>query len=240
MSYTRYNADNLTIELIGEKDVANALGNLGKKAPLVIRNAVNETAKDARKVMIREAKARYAVNSAGRRHLNDLKIRKKARVSDLGAELHIGGPGQKDAMKNDLGYFKTIPSRPYVGQDVANAPAHFRAKVLKSGSMKRLTGKGNLSKGFLVEFASGHVGMVQRVIGSSSHNTVTKKSGAPRWRNKDGNVETLQTMGSPSAAAMHHVIWEQVEPDVQDTLEKKLEASIQKTLARVAAKKGAR
>lgn len=58
--------------------------------------------------------------------------------------------------------------------------------------------------------------------------------------NKDGNVEKLQTMGSPSAAAMHHVIWEQVEPDVQDTLEKKLEASIQKTLARAAAKKGAR
>ena len=106
--------------------------------------------------------------------------------------------------------------------------------------MKPLPGQGNLSKGFLVEFASGHVGMVQRVIGSSSHNTVTKKSGAPRWRNKDGNVETLQTMGSPSAAAMHHVIWEQVEPDVQDTLEKKLEASIQKTLARAAAKKGAR
>ena len=45
-------------------------------------------------------------------------------------------------------------------------------------------------------------------------------------------------MGSPSAAAMHHVIWQQVEPDVQDTLEKKLEESIQKTLARAA--KGAK
>ena len=91
-----------------------------------------------------------------------------------------------------------------------------------------------------MEFASGHVGMVQRVIGSSSHNTITKKSGVPRWRNKDGNVEKLQTMGSPSAAAMHHVIWEQVEPDVQETLERKLEASIQKTLAREAARKGKR
>lgn len=44
MSYTRYNASDLSIELIGEKDVARALGNCGKKAPLVIRNAVNETA----------------------------------------------------------------------------------------------------------------------------------------------------------------------------------------------------
>ena len=95
MSYTRYNASDLSIELIGEKDVARALGNCGKKAPLVIRNAVNETAKDARKVMIREAKKRYAVNGAGRRHLNDLKIRKRAKVSDLGAELHIGGRARK-------------------------------------------------------------------------------------------------------------------------------------------------
>ena len=37
---------------------------------------------------------------------------------------------------------------------------------------------------------------------------------------------------------MHHVIWQQVEPDVQDTLEKKLEESIQKTLASAA--KGAK
>ncbi len=51
------------------------------ESPLVIRNAVNETAKDARKVMIQEAKKRYALNSKGRRHLNDLQIRQKARVS---------------------------------------------------------------------------------------------------------------------------------------------------------------
>lgn len=102
MSYTRYNASDLSIELIGEKDVANALGNLGKKAPLVIRNAVNETAKDARKVMIREAKKRYALNSKGRKHLNDLKIRQRAKVSDLGAELHIGGPSQKSRCETIL------------------------------------------------------------------------------------------------------------------------------------------
>lgn len=244
MSYTRYNADNLTIELIGEKEVAKALGNIPQKAPLVIRNAVNETAKDARRVMIHEAKKRYALNSKGRQHLNDLKIRQRAKVSDLGAELHIGGPSQKKQMRNDLGYFKTIPNRPYMGVDVANAPAYFRGKVLKSGSMKQLTGQGKLSKGFLVKFTNGttddknHVGMVQRIIGSSGGPEKTR-TGAPRWRNAQGNVEKIVTMGSPSAAAMHHVIWRQVEPQVQDTLEKKLEASIQKTLAR-AAEKGAR
>lgn len=240
MSYTRYNADDLTIELIGEKEVAKALGSIPQKAPLVIRNAVNETAKDARKVMIREAKQRYVVNGAGRRHLNDLKVRQKARVSDLGAELHIGGPSQKDAMKNDLGYFKVIPHKSFVGGNVANAPKHFRAKVLRAGGMHPLDGvRGKLSKGFLLQFKSGHVGMVQRKIGVESDRKITVKSKVPRWPSKNGIVEQLQTMGSPSAAAMHHVIWQQVEPQVQDTLEKKLETSIQKTLAR-AAKKGTR
>ena len=243
MSYTRYNADDLTIELVGEKEVAKALGSIPQKAPLVIRNAVNETAKDARKVMIQEAKKRYALNSKGRRHLNDLQIRQKARVSDLGAELHIGGPSQKKQMRNDLGYFKTVPNRPYMGVDVANAPAVFRGKVLKNGSMKKLPGQGNLSKGFLVKFTNSttadanHIGMVQRIVGSSGGPEKTR-TGARRWRNAQGNVEQIVTMGSPSAAAMHHVIWQQVEPDVQDTLEKKLEESIQKTLARAA--KGAK
>lgn len=50
--------------------------------------------------------------------------------------------------------------------------------------MTALTGDGaNLSKGFLVEFKSGHVGMVQRRIGSSSSHTVTER-GRPRWRDK--------------------------------------------------------
>ena len=61
--------------------------------------------------------------------------------------------------------------------------------------MTALTGDGaNLSKGFLVEFKSGHVGMVQRRIGSSSSHTVTER-GRPRWRNKDGKVEKLVTTG---------------------------------------------
>lgn len=34
MSYTRYNASDLSIELIGEKDVVRALGNCGKKRRL--------------------------------------------------------------------------------------------------------------------------------------------------------------------------------------------------------------
>jgi hypothetical protein len=110
-----------------------------------------------------------------------------------------------------------------------------QGKVLKQSGMKPLTGTANLGKGFVLEFQSGHVGMVQRVIGSNSNNRVTKK-GYQRWTTGDGRVEKLQTMGSPSATAMHRTIWPEVEPLVEEYLQTRLDAQVEKVLERAARK----
>ena len=102
--------------------------------------------------------------------------------------------------------------------------------------MAALTGNANMSKGFLVEFKSGHVGMVQRQIGSSSGHTVTER-GHPRWRNKAGKVEKLVTMGSPSASAMHSTVWPMVEPEVSEYLQDRLMEQTERVLARAARRK---
>lgn len=230
MSYTRYDPYSMTIELVGEKEITEALKGLEKKTPAVIKNAVNTTAQKGRKLMVKRAKARYAVNAAGKRHLDDLQLRKKATVNDIGAELHIGGPGKRSGMKNDLGYFQTNPSRPYMGREVQNAPKVFKARVLRSSSMSALTEKGNRSKGFLVRFKSGHVGMVQRVKNTRGPKFTVR--GFARWEPN----EKLVTMGSPSAVAMHRTVWQEVQPDVRDMLEENLEKAIAQTLARAAAK----
>lgn len=142
MSNVRYNAGTMTIEVDGLDDVSAVLGDLRKKTPAVAKVAINATARQARKLMIAEAKARYAVNSVGKRHLSDLVQRKKASNSSLSAELRIA------SYRNDLGYFQTRPNRPFMGHDVAQAPEYFTARVLKTSPMKPLTGKGRLSKGF--------------------------------------------------------------------------------------------
>lgn len=206
-----YQGSNIVIGVEGINEVERILGNLKSKTPAVAKVAVNSTARYTRREMIKHAKARYAVNAAGARHLNDLKKTKSASNKDISAELHIA------TMRNDLGYFKSQPGTYYIGGNVANAPEYFKGKVLKSSAMKALTGAGNLSKGFLLPFKSGHVGMVQRVIGSRSRNTVTAK-GYPRWTTRDGRVEKLMTMGSPSATAMHNTIWPEVEPGAEDYL----------------------
>ena len=205
MSNVTYSAGNLTITVAGLDTVEQALGDLKRKTPAAAKVAINATARQARKLMVAKAKTRYAVNAAGRRHLKDLVQRKKASNSSLMAELHIA------KMRNDLGYFKTSPAVPthFTGMDFKDGPSVWKAKVLKSSGMKTLPGAGGMSKGFLVKFSSGHVGMVQRRIGSKSSHTRTAK-GYKRWTNAKGNVEKLVTMGSPSATAMHHTIWPEV------------------------------
>ena len=212
-----YQGSNIVIGVEGINEVERILGRLKSKTPAVAKVAVNSTARYTRKTMIQHAKARYAVNAAGARHLNDLSQKKgkggqMATNRDLTAKLHI------ETMRNDLGYFKSQPGTFYIGGNVANAPDYFKGKVLKSSAMGTLTGTGRLSKGFLLPFKSGHIGMVQRVIGSNSKNRVTFRSKVPRWQTKDGRVEKLMTMGSPSATAMHNTIWPEVEGDVQDYL----------------------
>ena len=97
-------------------------------------------------------------------------------------------------------------------------------------SMEALTGGhtalGQASKGFLVKFDSGHVGMVQRLIGRPAENPKST-----RWRSKNGIVEKLYTMSSPSASAMHSTVWrEEVEPDSEIILQERLQHEVSKIL----------
>lgn len=231
MSNVTYDSDNMIITVEGLDTVSRALGNLKSKTPAAAKVAINATARQARKVMIMKAKARYAVNAAGQKHLKDLVQRKKATNRSLFAELHIA------SLRNDLGYFKYSPKSIYTGTNVRNAPDVVKAKVLKASGMKPLTGGHGKSKGFLLEFSNGHVGMVQRVINSHVEHPKTRK-GFPRWRNSMGKIEKLETMGSPSAAAMHHTIWPEAEPEVSEFLEMRLAAQVEKVLARAARRHG--
>ncbi len=224
---------NVVIGVEGFQEVERELGKLKMKTPAVAKFAINKTARQARRLMIMQAKARYAVNAKGASHLNDLAQRKKATNHGLTAELYI------QSLRNDLGYFETNPSRPYVGKDVANAPEFFKGHVLIENPMKDLGGqKGKYSKAFLLEFANNgnsHIGMVQRELGKRSKHTKTAR-GYKRWVSKSGKIETLRTLGSASAAAMHNTVWPIVAPDVEMYLQDALITRCEQVLALAAAR----
>ena len=238
MSRVTYNAGNMTITVAGIKDVERRLGKLKSKAPAAMKFAINATARKTRKLMLAKAKARYAVNSKGEQHIDDLAQKRKAKNSSVLAVLQIAS---RDI---DLAYFDHSPTQVFSGKEVlSRAPEVVRARVLKSSPMKSLDagtrdtddGPVEVGKGFLAKFASGHTGMVLRQIGSSSPNTRTSK-GYPRWTSKDGNVELLQTAYAPSGPAMHNTIWPEVEPSAADILQEQLDRRVEMILAK--AKKG--
>ena len=144
---TSYDASNLTIS-IDDAEVTRALGVLRDKTPAALKVAVNTTARQTRKLLLTEVKNRYDLNTAGKRMIEDLRQRQKATNRRPAAILAImkNDPG---AFRADLGYFRTSPTKPFMGPSVRNAPPVFQAHVLKSSPMIGLGGTSEKSKGFL-------------------------------------------------------------------------------------------
>lgn len=239
-NFTWYDAGTTTIG-VNAKEVSQRLGELRRKTPAVIKVAVNATARETRKEMLRRVLKRYALTAKGKERAKGLKQKVKATNADPAAVLWIGGI---NGARTDLAYFQHRVTVPHPGLSWQTGPTVFKARVLRSGGLHDLGGGpierngvtfGQGSKGFLAEFKSSHVGMIQRRIGKESERTTTK-SGAPRWRSASGVVETTQTYGSPSGTAQHHTVWEKEDVHVyaENTLNDRLEKQIAKVMARAA------
>ncbi len=221
---TSYDASDLTVS-IDDAEVTRAIGVLGDKTPAALKVAVNTTARQTRKLLLTEVKNRYDLNTAGKRMIEDLRQRQKATNRRPAAILAImkNDPG---AFRADLGYFRTSPTKPFMGPSVRNAPPVFQAHVLKGSPMIGLGGTSEKSKGFLVQFKSKHIGMVQRRLGVPADKDYTE-SGKKRWKPN----EELVTMSSPSGSAMHHTVWEMQESTVEQMLQDNTERRVRQLIA---------
>lgn len=231
---TWYDAGTTTIGVNAE-EVSRRLGELQRKTPAVIKVAVNATARETHKEMLRRVLRRYALTAKGKQRAKGLKQRVKATNASPAAELWIGGV---NGARADLAYFQHRVTTPHPGASWQTGPAVFKARVLKSGGLHDLTGGGAYSKGFLAEFANNgnsHIGMIQRHISAASSETTTR-NGARRWRSASGVVEQTRTYGAPSGTAEHHTVWEKEDVHVyaENTLNDRLERQIAKVIAKAA------
>ena len=228
--FTYYDAGTTTIGVNAE-EVRRRLGDLQRKTPAVIKVAVNATARETRKEMLRRVLKRYALTTKGKQRAKGLKQRVKATNAKPAAELWIGGI---NGARADLAYFQHRVTVPHPGESWKTGPDVFKARVLRSGGMHDLTGDGRYSKGFLAKFVNDgthqHIGMIQRRLGAESERTTTA-TGARRWRSKSGVVEQTRTYGAPSGTAQHHTVWEK--EDVHIYAENTLNARLEKQIAKV-------
>ena len=173
--HTNYDASNLTVS-VDDAEVTRALGVLGNKTPAALKVAVNTTARQTRKLMLTEVKKRYDLNAAGRRMIEDLRQRQKATNRRPTAILAIMKNDPGAFRTPDLGYFRTSPTKPFMGPSVRQCAARFQARVLKGSPMIALGGTSDNSKGFLVQFKSKHIGMVQRQLGVPADKDYTERA----------------------------------------------------------------
>ena len=111
-----------------------------------------------------------------------------------------------------------------------------RAKLITNNDTGRLQSRSNERNDETV------LSIKTRTVTDSRNNNAVRKSvyrlnaDYKRWTNAKGNVEKLVTMGSPSATAMHHTIWPEVEPSVEEYLQERLQAQVERVLARAGKK----
>lgn len=108
-NFTWYDAGTTTIG-VNAKEVSQRLGELRRKTPAVIKVAVNATARETRKEMLRRVLKRYALTAKGKERAKGLKQKVKATNADPAAVLWIGGI---NGARADLAYFQhrvTVPA----------------------------------------------------------------------------------------------------------------------------------
>ena len=202
---------NITIDQTFVDQLESKLKKVPEKSKYVLRNVLNEMAKSGRKETAKAAKKRYAVYSgAGRgieegspkdglREQNIMDL-KKATVNSLTAQLKT---------VSYMGVMYSFDIRP---RTIANAkgkgaqrnrPSSYRGKVLRSSRANTLTGKeienngypAQEGKAFVVEFSSGHIGLMYR-------GTKNKAKNRPWGKTKSINKHNARIYESRSPGKM--------------------------------------
>lgn len=191
-------------------EIEAALGMVKDKSKLVLRGAINETAKDVRVLLADEAAKEYVMKRSVFKKNIEID---KAKVSTLTATVHSSG------MVNELYDFRVSPRR-YAPH---NKPNHHKGKVRVENPLSKLILKPGASrdkyKAFVVRYQSGHITVGQRVPGKRMKSKPEKEF-----------VKTLLSPSIPNMLGYEKGVYGIVEPQIHDLLVKHIQTQMLKFL----------
>lgn len=160
------------------------LKDIKEKMPVVMKRTINDTAKEARKVILKEAKENYAVKEKG---FN------KAMGIEYATERHLGAVIETKGSPIPLYDFRVRKNK---GATAA------KAKVLKTGMLKELTLKGGDNgkdlKAFIQKVKKGerkgHYGVFQR-IPSDEREEIQKRIDKEKKKRTGRNNDLIERLG---------------------------------------------
>lgn len=226
--------NDMHVQVMGLDELKKRLGGMAPAARSIMKIAVNETAMDARRMMVDRVRKVYMVKSGA---FNRAMRLKKATGTSLTATLHSAG--------------KPIPLRgfAYKKHDVESGEAA-KAHQLRGRRNVPLEKDGN--KAFYARMPTGHTGVFERIKGSAMKSRWKKgtdgkihaeKRPKESKRRKDKNGRPLQLkpreqirelFGSSIPVMFGGTrTYDVIKPFIQDTLNKKLENYIEQVLRRL-------
>lgn len=201
------NMDDLT-------EIERALGMAKDKSKMVLRTAINNTAKELYVKVPNEAKKKYKYLSgtvSDMREANE--PLQKATVRKLYVVFRAKGT------VNELLDFTVKPRNYYPGS--VGAPKWVKSKVLRSGRLQgvalRPEAAGDKYKTFVVKYESGHLAVAQRVPGSHMKGNPAK--------------EAIKSLTSPSVPKMEEIVYnDELADKMFDLLQRNIQTQIERYL----------
>lgn len=181
----------MEIKLLDEDRIRSLLGNMSKKAPTVISRVINRVVTNVKKNISISVRKRYVVKTG------DIK---KTLSSSKATSSKLSAYVKSEGIKIPLYKFRVSPKEPRP----KNPPKSFKAKVLKSSSLKPL-------QGFVAKMKSGHVSYFER---SNKNRLPIKELYGPAIPQMIGQKE----------------VWKNIEKDANETVEKRMVHEINRLL----------
>ena len=200
------------VEMEGLHKIESDLGMMRDKSSLVLRAAINNTAKEVTNEMVEGAHKKYIYKKT-KADIKKANTVKKATVGRLESNISAVGP------LNELLDFRVSPSTYFPGSK--GAPRWIKARAKRDEPFQRIalrpTAAGDKYKAFVVKYKSGHYALAQRVPG--------KRMNSKPWKEA---VKSLLSLSVPKMEAISYD--ENLEGNVDDILAKNIEQQIEKFL----------
>lgn len=198
----------VTVNRSALKQIETRLGKMKSQAPRALKNAINQTAKDARKNLAKEAQETYTIKNGG---FNKAMKLHAASVSNL--EATIKAKGEPVPLKN----FR-----------VSKAGGQVRAQVLKSGGLKPLD-KGGI-KAFVNNIAKKGQKRKKKTKKGAKGTEVRHMAVAQRLTEKRLHIKELYSNSVPMMIGNEDRVYGVVEPHIQENLQRNVEEQVRKVL----------
>ena len=193
--------------------IESALGMMKDKSKMVLKAAINNTAKQTVTLLVNEANKEYYITKS---KVKKTMSTKKATAGNLEAIITSSEP------VNELYDFKVSP-RTYIRG--GGVPGGYKGNVRRDKSPSKLVLKpgasGDKYRAFVVRYKSGHMTVAQRVPGKKMKSNPNKEF-----------VKTLLSPSTPNMLGYEQGVYKMVEPQMYDILQQNIQTQIYRFLGR--------